>query len=73
MTKFIEVTDYANLGDTTCLKKVSVNPEYIVAIEEDEGHAIIYLNNKSILHTIESRAEIMTLIKGVNVSTYITG
>lgn len=61
--KFIEVTAYEGMGDTTFIKKVTVNPEYIVSIEEDGKHAILRLSNKAVLRTVETREELVNSIK----------
>lgn len=69
MIKMIEVTEYTNFDDTTHLKKVSVNPEYIAAIEEDGSRAVLYMSNNSVLHTVESRAEILALVRSATTAT----
>lgn len=68
MIALIEVTAFEGMGDTTFIKKVSINPEYIVSIEEDNGHGMIHLSNKSVLRVVETRAEIVMLIKDTETS-----
>lgn len=63
MTGLMEVTAYEGMGDTTFIKKVTINPEYIVSIEEDSGHGIIHLSNKSILRVVETREEVVELVR----------
>ena len=69
MIKMIEVTEYTNFDDTTHIKKVSVNPEYIAAIEEDGNRAVLYMSNNSVLRTTESREEILALVRSATTAT----
>lgn len=69
MIKMIEVTEYTNFDDTTHIKKVSVNPEYIVAIEEDGSRAVLHMSNNSIIRTVEPHAEILALVRSATTAT----
>ncbi len=70
MPKFIELEMFQECGSNRLVKKVSINPEYIVFIKEDGEHSFVYMSNESVLHVISSRDEILNLING-NVKTTI--
>lgn len=72
MEKLIELGLLQNNGDDLAQKKVSINPKYIAYVEEDEGHAFVHMSNESVLHTVESRNEILKLIEGSANQTYIS-
>ena len=55
----IELEIYQGNGDNALRRKVSINPEYIVFIDDDGDHAFVHMANKSILHTVESREQIL--------------
>ena len=70
--KFFEVEMFQGDGNMAMKKKISVNPEYIAYIEDDDtAHAFIHMSTKSILHTVESRDAILQLIKATNAATYV--
>ena len=69
--KLIEVEIYQGNGAMALKKKVSINPEYIVFIESDEDHAFVHMSNKSILHTVESKDDILNTINGYSSNKYI--
>lgn len=73
MEKLIELEIFrGDIDDSLSHKKVSVNPKYIVFIEENDSHAFVHMSNDSILHTVESRNEILKLIgEGSTNQTYI--
>ena len=58
----IELEIFQEIGSSRIVKKVSINPEYIVCIKEDEPHAFVYLVNEVVLHTVESRSAILELL-----------
>ena len=64
MPKFIELEMFQECGSNRMVKKVSINPEYIVFIKEDGEHSFVYMSNESVLHVISSRDEILNFIKG---------
>ena len=71
MVQLIELEIYQGVGDTALHKKVSINPEYIVFIEDDGDHAFVHMANKSILHTVESREQILQHSAFSTVKEYI--
>ena len=71
MEKLIELGLLQSNGDDLTQKKVSINPKYIAYVEEDDSHAFVHMSNESILHTVESRSEILKLIEGSSSQTYI--
>jgi hypothetical protein len=72
MEKLIELGLLQNSEEDLAQKKVSINPKYIAYVEEDEGHAFVHMSNESVLHTVESRNEILKLIEGSTNQTYIS-
>ena len=71
MEKLVELGLLQGDGNDLAQKKVSINPKYIVFVEEDNSHAYVHMSNESILHTVESRSEILKLIEGSSSPTYI--
>ena len=72
MEKLIELSLLQNDENDFSHKKVSINPKYIAYVEEDDAHAFVHMSNESVLHTVESRSEILKLIEGSPNQTYIS-
>lgn len=72
MEKLIELSLLQNDDNDFSHKKVSINPKYIAYVEEDDAHAFVHMSNESVLHTVESRNEILKLIEGSANQTYIS-
>ena len=74
MAQFIEVTACEDIDNTTHIKKVSINPEYIISITDNNGHALIRMSDSSVIKTVESHEEInFMLIDQEKLNTYIKG
>lgn len=71
MPKLIELEIFQTVGGTTLTKKVSINPEYIIFIEEKNDNAIIHMSNDATLHSVESRDEILKLMGSAKTSAYV--
>lgn len=70
MTTFIGVTIYEGQGDTTFLKQIIINPDYIISMEEDDKkRSIIHLSDGRVLHVVESLDDMNKLLGKLN--TYI--
>jgi ribosomal protein S11 len=62
MTQFIEVTACENADGVTHIKKVTINPEFIVSITDDNGHATIRMSDSSVVRAVESRDEVSFML-----------
>jgi len=71
MGKLIELEIFQDVGSNRLVKKVSINPEYIVYIREDDTHAYVYMTNDSVLHTVSDRETILKLIEDNSNKSYI--
>lgn len=72
MAQFIEVTACENAEGITHIKKVSINPEFIVSITDDNGHATIRMSDSSVVKAVESRDEVNFMLGQPN-PIYIKG
>lgn len=71
MPKLIELEIFQTIGGNTSTKKVSINPEYIIFIEEKNDNAIIHMSNDATLHSVESRDDILKLVGSAKSSAYV--
>ena len=62
MMKLIDLEIFQDIGGSRIVRKVSVNPEYIVFVKEDKSHSFISLSNGTVLHAIESRSSVLGMI-----------
>lgn len=60
--KLIELQIYQEVGSSDIIRKISINPNCIAFIREDGDHAFISMTNEVLLHTVESREDILKLI-----------
>ena len=72
MTQFIEVTACEDMDNTTHIKKITINPEFIVSIVDNNGHALIHMSDNSVINVVETRAEVSYML-GLSNPVYIKG
>jgi hypothetical protein len=69
-TKLIELEMYQQ--DKSAVKKnLSVNPRYIVFVEDSDAGTIIHMSNGALLKVVESCDRVMALIDGDKSKSYI--
>lgn len=70
--KLVELEVTRECGPYNIKKTISLNPACITFIEgEDDNHCYIHTNDKTVLHVLRSRDEVLKLFSGETGQTYV--